>query len=101
MSEDDKKYIRDYLKELSLASHQSKDREVSGLFKEIRAEIRSIRDDLDRLESAIVVLQESYTETVVKNVNTWNLTSERQRKIEWLIISGVVTAALAFLYTQA
>lgn len=108
MTEEARQEVREYIRELQTASHQSREKEISGLFRDINAsmdrlflENKRSHEEFLELKKTIEELQRSYTDTVIKNVNMWNSTSERQRKVEWLIISGVVTAALAFLYSQA
>ncbi len=94
MSQDVQDYINKIAKELALAQHQSRDREVSGLFKEISANIKSLKNDLTRLERSVGELQEDYKQNVLPNVNTWNKTSENQNKVVWFIILAVIAALL-------
>lgn len=94
MSEETKSYIDKVAKELMMASHQSRDKEVSGLFREIKGDIKNMKSDLERVELAVIKLQAAYEDNVLPNMKTWNQTSENQNKVVWLIISGFVALLL-------
>lgn len=97
MSQDETKELIDKVaKELMLASHQSRDKEVSALFKEIRTEIRNMRKDLDSLEQSFKSLEEQ----VVPNIQTWNKTSEGFSRIAWIVITAVLAVFLGALGLQ-
>lgn len=98
MSQDEtKQYIDQVARELMLASHQSRDKEVSGLFKEIKSDINNMRSDLDRIEGAVVDLQSLYSTEILPNVKSWNSTSAN---VEWgvrIVMGVLLTAAVGAL----
>lgn len=51
MTQQDRNYIKEIAQELALAMHQSRDKEVSGLFAEIRDEQKKQSKRLDVLDS--------------------------------------------------
>lgn len=88
MSIEEKEYLKKLAQELSAASHQSRDKEVSGLFREIKNDIESMKKDLSHLEDAVYRLEESYTSFDKKSVK-YDLTTQ--------IVFGIVTLMLTTL----
>jgi len=91
------KIIRDLAEELSLASHQSKDKEVSGLFKEIKADVRALKTDLAKLELAVVKLENLYSKDILPNLKSWNdVTDNYKDDKKWItrLIGGILLTAV-------
>lgn len=77
-TEEQKRFIKEILHEVSLASHQSKDSEVSGLFVDIKKELRALNDKLYEFENSIEI-----------RATSWDLTTR--------IVYGLITIMLIAL----
>lgn len=89
--------IRKLAKELALASHQSRDKEVSGLFREIKSSLNALESDVSSLRKAVEGLESDYKEKILPNVNTWNSTSDNVGRVVWVVVSAVILALLALI----
>lgn len=98
------KKLTEQINNLVLQAHSSKNKEVSGLFSEIKTDIRLIRNDfilfkndLGKLEASVNDLQTSYKTDVTPNLNTWNKTSDNQSRGGWIVITAVILAILVVI----
>lgn len=75
MSSEEHEYIKKIAQELATASHQSRDREVSGLFRDINNRIdilinhiSGVQSDLEDLRSELKTFKKAYNELDKKTV---------------------------------
>jgi uncharacterized protein YicC (UPF0701 family) len=96
MSEEKQVEIKAIALELAGAMQQARDREVSGLFKEIKNEIKYLRTDLGKLESSITALEGAYNDEVRPNIKTWNSNADTSK---WITraVGGILIAAIMSL----
>lgn len=59
MTNDTRQYIKEIAQELALASHQSRDREVSGLFVEIKRDITNLEKTLIGIDYTLKQISET------------------------------------------
>ncbi len=88
MNQDNRNYIKEVAQELALAMHQSRDKEVSGLFSEIKDDISSLRDEVKVMREQV--------QPLLSEAEFWNQFWGRIRKggnvLTWAV--GVVAAIL-------
>lgn len=99
MSREEKKEVIDLLTEAIHNSHQSKDREVSGLFREINTKM----DNLSRNQDAIVAREEEFHTFVYdklleieKKAVTWDLSSRGFLAMVGLAVTALFGAMVSF-----
>lgn len=100
---------------IGLAMQQSRDKEVSGLFKEIKTDIALFRKDFegavdkmnsrfDQVEEDVSELENYLTNEISPNVYKWNNTSETYVSDKtWvirLILGIVITAVIGLILVQ-
>lgn len=88
MTQENRNYIKEIAQELALAMHQSRDKEVSGLFAEIKDDISSLRDEVKVMREQV--------QPIISEAEFWNQFWGRIRKggnvLTWAV--GVIAAAL-------
>ena len=88
MTQDSRRYIKEIAEELALAMHQSRDKEVSGLFVEIKDDISSLRDEVKVMREQV--------QPIISEAEFWNQFWGRIRKggniLTWTV--GVIAAIL-------
>lgn len=100
MSTEEKAYIRQLAEELALASHQARDKEVSGLFMDIKRSITGLERDVKDLRVAVEALESDYKSNVLPNIKTWNSTADNQSRVVWIVIGAVIVALLGVIGLQ-
>lgn len=94
MSKEDQEHIlqelTSHISDLVIKAHSSHNKETSGLFAEIKSEIKAIKTDIGRLEVSVISLEKSYKNDVLPNVKTWNDTSANQSKAVWIVMTCVI-----------
>ena len=103
MSKDEKKELIELVKEAILASHQSKDKEVSGLFKEINDKIQILADN----QEAIVENESNFQDFVREELSLikeravlWNLSSKGFLGMLGMTVIAVFTAIINLVIRQ-
>lgn len=109
MTQENRNYIKEVAKELALAMHQSRDKEISGLFADINKKLKvndaqneqmratqlAIDEKLDVLDEKMNALN-SKVEPIISEAEFWNQFWGRIRKggnvLTWAV--GVIAAAL-------
>lgn len=106
MVDSSRAYIKEIAQELALAMHQSKDKEVSGLFTEIRnnqenikAEISSLRDEvkveLSSLRDEVEIVR-GQVQPIIQKAEfwrmLWDLVKSGGNVLTWTV--GVIVAIL-------
>lgn len=88
MTQDNRNYIKAVAEELALAMHQSRDKEVSGLFSEIKDDISSLRDEVKVMREQV---QPLLTEAEFWQ-QFWGRIKKGGNVLTWAV--GVIAAAL-------
>lgn len=106
MQPDDREYIRKYMDEQVLAAQQSRDREVSSLFRDLKTDLQLFRKDFDiavetinrkfdRLQEDINNLESYIDQEIAPKVSLWNMTTDDIKNIKRIVTGALVLAALA------
>ncbi len=91
MTQRDQNYIKEIAQELALAMHQSRDKEVSGLFSEIKDDIGELRKEVETMRSQIqpILSEAEFSRQFWAKVKTGG------NFLTWTV--GVIAAALIAL----
>lgn len=100
MSAEEQEYIKKIAQELATASHQSRDREVSGLFKEINNKLDNLERDIKEIRKSVQDLESDYKEKVLPNVKTWDGTAEALKWGIRIVVGILITAIVGLVVTQ-
>ena len=89
--------IKKIARELALASHQSKDKEVSGLFADIKRRMETIENNLVEVKHDIQKVKELMDDKITPNINSWNSNTETLKWVNRVVITAVILGLLALV----
>jgi uncharacterized protein YicC (UPF0701 family) len=95
--EDHTELIKQIARELALASHQSKDKEVSGLFADIKRRMETIESNLISVKEDITKIKDLLDDKVTPNINSWNSNTETLKWVNRVVITAVILGILALI----
>jgi len=97
MSNEDLKHLTKHIDELVKNANTATSEEAIKLFKEIKVDIKDIKGDMNKLETAVDKLEKIYTKDILPNVKSWNkVTTNYDDDKKWLtrLIGGILLTAI-------
>jgi len=100
MSKEQESLIKQIALELAGSMQQGRDREVSGLFRDIKSSIEGLEGDVKGLKKAVQALEADYKTNVLPNIKTWNGAADNQKRGFWTVFGVAVVALLGLIGIQ-
>lgn len=97
MSNPEREYIREVAKELATAMHQSRDSELSGLFADLKKDVKDFKSKQDDIHNREDAFHKSFEE--FKDMVRSEFDSLKQRAVRWDMTNNIVWGAVALVLT--
>ena len=108
MTNDTRQYIKEIAQELALASHQSRDKEVSGLFAEIKRDITNLEKTLIGIDFTLKQISrtmQSQDELIKSNESRIDELEKNHSSFKTVVatlstIAGVIWTGFTFFFNK-